>query len=404
VSGPSDLPASLGRYRIRTRVAIHAIDEVYTGFDPMIERPVALKVYRLQLSDQAVEARVKAIFYQEMQRIGVLVHPNIVTLYDAGELPARLFIATELVEGEPLLERLASPALDLPMRMSILVQMVDALEYARGAGVPHLNLKPSSVHIGADYSLKVSGFGVAAVHDAFAAASSWRPPVTRYVAPERAAGKSGDARSDVYAFAQIALDVLGAAGEGHPPAADRVPALPAALAARSVDPARWKSVFARALAPNPGDRYDSALTLKFELVLLLGIDEGEAQMSWETARALGQFDVPGGARPEDTDMATMLADARVRMPTSGGDYLPGHLDPDTGTSGAPTASETMLAPSGDHIASPFATDDLAHEGETMLTPQPWKPSAPPPRPASGSDEETRPAGTSARPEPPPTKK
>jgi serine/threonine-protein kinase len=404
VSGSSELPTSIGRYRIRTRLAGDEIDEVYTGFDPMIERPVALRVFRLRLPDNAAQARVTAIFYQEMQRIGVLIHPNIVTLYDAGEFPGALFIASELIEGDLLAEHLGSPAVDAPIRMSMLVQIVEALEYGRGAGVSHLNLKPTSVRISPDYTLKIAGFGVATVLDALAAETGTRPPVSRYLAPERAAGEPGDARSDVYALAQIALDVLGA-DTTTPPAADRVPPIPPILADRQIDPARWTSVFARALAVNPADRYDSALTLKFELVLLLGIDESDAQMSWETARAMGQLGSPA-APPDDADMATMMADARMRMARPPGDYVPVHLDPDTGTTGAPHASETMMAPSGDHIVSPFAGDDMiAHEGETMLTPQPFKRTAPPPaRGISSSEEETHPAGAGVPPNPPPKPK
>ena len=84
-----DIPQTIGRYRIQAHVSSDAKDAVYAGFDPLIERPVAIKVFRFRIDDAAAIARVKQTFYREMQRIGALIHPNIVTLYDAGEIAGR---------------------------------------------------------------------------------------------------------------------------------------------------------------------------------------------------------------------------------------------------------------------------------------------------------------------------
>jgi serine/threonine-protein kinase len=314
---------------------------VYAAFDPMIERPVAIKVFRLAVNDPAAEAAVKDTFYREMQRIGVLIHPNIVTLYDAGELPGALFLASEFVDGASLADRLTeSAAVDLPMRVAMLVQIVDALEYARAQGVAHLNLKPAAIYIASDGTLKLGGFGVAPVLDAIAAASGPAPSTSLYTAPERLRGGSGDVRSDVYALARIALDVLAAsASRGD----QGVPDLPPALADRGIDAARWRAVFTRALAANPAERYDSPLTLKFELVLLLGIDEADAHHSWETARSLGHLARLAGdsSSPRGEDAQTVLADPRLyRTGVAGAPAPPPDEDVDTG-------QMTVLAPSSD---------------------------------------------------------
>jgi serine/threonine-protein kinase len=381
---PADLPSTIGRYRIRSRVSSDPRDDVYVAFDPLIERPVAIKVYRLRTTEPAAVERAKQAFFNEMRRTGALIHPNIVTLFDAGELPGALFTASELVEGASLADRLdATAALDLPMRVSMIMQIVEALEYARQHGAPHLGLKPVHVHIATDFTIKIGGFGVAAVLDAIAAASEdglrW---VSRYTAPERASGQPGDARADVYSLAQIALEVLAGRGatSGDPNAgwsAERLPLLPPALADQGVSAERWASVFARALAPDPARRYDSTLMLKFELVLLLGVDETDAQASWDMARALGQLaPLAPTPEPEDDSVATMLAEARARLaaaPRTLG--LPAD-EPDTGV-------ETVLGPSGEGTASTVTPQPAPAEAETMLTPQPWR------RQAAGSDEPTK---------------
>src|SRR5262249_42481243 len=82
-----DLPAAIGRYKIVSRLASDAIDAVYKGFDPMIERPVVVKVFRLRLGNPDAESGVKRTFFLEMQRTGALAHHGIATLYDAGEVP-----------------------------------------------------------------------------------------------------------------------------------------------------------------------------------------------------------------------------------------------------------------------------------------------------------------------------
>jgi len=144
---PAPVPETIGRYRILERVARDWMDDVYRAFDPMLERPVVVKTFKLPAEDAVPTSHgaIKRSFYEEMRRTGALLHPGIATLFDAGELPGGLFMASELVEGPTLAELCASANLDLPLRLSLLAQVVDALEYARGQGVAHLNLTPTHV-------------------------------------------------------------------------------------------------------------------------------------------------------------------------------------------------------------------------------------------------------------------
>ena len=96
------LPVAIGRYRVIARLQRDAVGEVLRAFDPMIERPVVIKVFFWRLDDLEARGEVAQRFYQEMQRIGVLVHPGIVPLFDVGESADGLFMASEYVEGESL--------------------------------------------------------------------------------------------------------------------------------------------------------------------------------------------------------------------------------------------------------------------------------------------------------------
>ncbi|MEO8070177.1 MAG: serine/threonine-protein kinase [Acidobacteriota bacterium] len=338
------LPQAIGRYRILERLASDSVDDVYKGFDPMIERPVVVKVFALQLDDAAATALIKQTFYDEMRRTGVLMHQGIATLYDAGETSDALFAASELVDGVTLTEFLATHAdMDLPLRVSLIAQMVDALEYARALGVTHLNLKPTNVLVSSDYVLKVGGFGVAPVLDVLTTSAAVEPrPPSRYGSPERNGGLPGDHRSDVYSLAALALEVLGASAESGRRYDEELPAMPALIAAHGVLAERWTTVFARGLARDPAGRTTSAAALKFDVMLMLGVDETAARIALETSRALGDAWPPSpDPHPQESAVDAMFA-------------------------------ETLLQPGSQHAAPsppPAVATPADDDGETMLMPE-----------------------------------
>lgn len=158
------LPATIDRYRILERLPSDRPDELYRGFDPNIERPVVVRVFALPQLDTAGVDAVRQLFFAEMQRTGMLAHAGITTLYDAGVLPNGLFMASEHVEGTSLAAAVAQGLGPLAERVSILVQLADAIEYAHAQGVMHLDLRASDVILGADSTVKIGAFGVARVH------------------------------------------------------------------------------------------------------------------------------------------------------------------------------------------------------------------------------------------------
>jgi len=342
-AGETGMPQAIGRYQIRSMLATGPIEDIYKGFDPIIERPVMVKVFRLPTEDPETERALTATFYRQMPRTGVLTHHGIAALFDAGAVPGGLFIATEFVDGCHLTALLArGEALELALRASLITQIVDALEYARQANVPHLSLKPSSVIVGSDYTLKLAGFGAAPVVDALLAAAGIRRP-SPYMSPERQRGEQGDTRSDVFSLAQLALDVF-AAVPGEHPSAGEVPELPASLSAEGVNADAWRAVFARALAVDPATRFATPGAFQMDLLLAIGVGETEAQLAWATSRAMAE--VALNAKQQDEEFQTVLSPV-----------------------GPPPAVPGPPPRPGPVVALPDS-DTFSDDAETLLTPMP----------------------------------
>jgi serine/threonine-protein kinase len=345
---PAELPSLVGRYRISAHLSGDLIDDVYTGFDPLIERPVAVRVFRDPLARPAIDERVKRVFYEEMQRAGALAHHGITTLFDAGELPGQLFMATEFADTTRLSTILHDgPPWSIPMRMAVLSQIVDALEHARELGMPHRRLRPTNVLVGADQTVKISGFGAARVRFAIAGAASVPlAEASRYAAPEHARGELGDHRSDVFSLARLAFDLLADNRARQKEATGEDGALPPHLADLGVSPDRWQAVFDRALSADPADRFDAAAELEVELLLMLGVAAAEGLPGRSVSSPITPTSVrpsqgrSGGSRspePDPTRRArTPFADLRHK---AGETTLPSRREAD----GIATGDEATLS-------------------------------------------------------------
>ena len=247
------MPDAVGRYRLAERLAGGACDEVYKAFDPMIERHLVLTTFNLGGLDPAAADRVRQSFFGDVQKVGLLAHPGIATLFDAGEIPGGVFLATEFVDGMTLADHLEiGMSLSFDERVSIVMQLADALEYARAQGVPHLHVKPTNVLVGADFTPKIRGFGAAALLAALDPAS----------VADGGQGTSG--RADVRALAVIAGQLL-----------TDIPA------ERSE---AFRTVIDEARAEEDSVSYATALDFKYALLLALGVDEFDIRTSWEATR------------------------------------------------------------------------------------------------------------------------
>jgi serine/threonine protein kinase len=210
VSTPLEGGRTVGRYRILDFLGAGAMGEVYLAEDPQIERKLAIKTVRLAGRPQEVDDRKKRLL-REARAAGRLLHPNVVTLFDAGEDQGILFLAFEFVEGTDLAARLEKgPGLSLREVLRIVRQTSEALDFAHRMGIVHRDIKPSNVLLDTAGRVKVADFGIAKVAgqstELTIAGSVMGSP--QYLSPEQIRGEELDGRSDIFSLGVLLYELL----------------------------------------------------------------------------------------------------------------------------------------------------------------------------------------------------
>jgi serine/threonine-protein kinase len=266
-------PTTLGRYKILKEIGRGAMGVVYLGKDPTIQRFVAIKTMRLDQIDDADKLQeVKTRFFREAESTGRLSHPNIVTIYDAGEEQDLGYIAMEVLEGTTLTHWSRKPNLMPPDKLTAtLATVAEALDYAHQQGVVHRDIKPANIMLTKDQVVKVMDFGIAKMASSAKTHSDLVLGTPIYMSPEQIAGKKVDGRSDIFSLGVVMFELL----TGRPPfTADNVSALLFAIAHsphaklsafRSDLPPQLQDVVERALQKDPVHRYRRAIEFAQEL-------------------------------------------------------------------------------------------------------------------------------------------
>lgn len=201
MSTSAPVPDRIGKYTITGLLGRGAMGVVYKGFDPHIQRPVAVKtIHRELLGDDAAHDSIAARFRNEAQAVGRLQHPGIVAIYEFGEDGQSAYIAMEFVEGRGLDQLLsATPRLPLLQVRELMVQLLQALECAHGHGVWHRDIKPANLLLTRSGQLKLTDFGIARIENAGLTQVASVIGTPGYMAPEQYIGEGIDHRADLFA-------------------------------------------------------------------------------------------------------------------------------------------------------------------------------------------------------------
>ena len=283
------LPRRIGRYRIVSLLGEGGMGRVYVAEDETLQRRVAVKT----LKEHGKESELR--FLREARAAARISHPNVCPIFEVGEDEGGPFIATELLEGETLAQRLRRGTLPVPEALTLASEMLAALEALHEAGIVHRDIKPSNVFL-TGHGSRLLDFGLArelpsdVTRDLVSGGELTRPGIILgtpgYMSPEQVLGRDVDARTDLFAVANLlyealtgrrpfpgesAVQILSAVLHEEPPALGDSPSLAA------LDPP-----IRRALSKPPDRRFSSAREMAEALLAAAAAgDPGRAPPSRE---------------------------------------------------------------------------------------------------------------------------
>lgn len=201
---------TIGRYEVQSLVGEGATATVYKAYDPAIDRTVAIKILK---REHGTDENFSSRFQREARSAGAISHPNIVTIYDVGQVDGNPYIAMEFLDEESL-DQVIAAGKKLPIKkvISIGIQLANALGHAHRHGVVHRDIKPANVlliHNGE--TVKLTDFGIARLSGIDELQQTHVGTVLgtpRYMSPEQAAARPLDGRSDLFSLGAILYELL----------------------------------------------------------------------------------------------------------------------------------------------------------------------------------------------------
>ncbi|MDX2496259.1 MAG: bifunctional serine/threonine-protein kinase/formylglycine-generating enzyme family protein [Desulfuromusa sp.] len=340
---------NIGRYEIVSVLGRGAMGIVYKGYDPGIDRYVAIKTMALNLLD-VDSNELEDRFRIEAKAAGRLTHPNIISIYEYGNDADRAFIAMEFVDGCTLSElEKRGKLLEINQILHIMQKVLYALQYAHERGIVHRDIKPSNIMYTPDGEVKIADFGIAHLESSTQTQLGTIIGTPGYMSPEQIMGQHVDHRSDIFSAGILLYELL--TGERAfvstnitsttykivhtelPPPSKLCPTVPEAIDA----------VLARAFAKQPDNRFQSTS---------------------EFAEAL--INVEAVSKPSGASHATLLSIEKetvtVLAPTISAD-IPSQADANIGSTPQPYQGEGegVLSPTAD-VAQKDSVDKFATLG------------------------------------------
>ncbi|MGZ4814121.1 MAG: serine/threonine-protein kinase [Terriglobales bacterium] len=259
-------PETVGRYRVIRELGRGAMGVVYEASDPNLGRTVALKtIHANAIGTNPQEAAQR--FKNEARAAGSLSHPNIVTVFDAGEQDGLLYIAMELLAGETLEAHLAKQR-TVPFERAIDVtrQICAALDYANAKGIVHRDIKPANIILLPSGTVKITDFGLARTAEAITMTGQVMG-TPHYMSPEQVRGRPVDGRSDLFSVGVMLYEMVTGERpfEGHSittimyKIVHESPTSPRAL--DSSIPPGLSAVIEQSMAKSPEERFQTGAAL-----------------------------------------------------------------------------------------------------------------------------------------------
>src|SRR5438067_6069058 len=266
---------TIGHYKISESIGTCGMGEVYLATDITAGRKAALKLLPTRFTGDA--ERLKR-FQREARAVVGLNHPNILTVYEIGEDHSTHYIASELIEGETLRQRLMRGRMELSDAVDIAIQMASALAVAHNAGIVHRDIKPENIMLRPDGYVKVLDFGIAKLAEQEVPATMPKdealllvetnlgsiPGTVRYMSPEQASGGHVDKSTDIWSLGVVLYEMV----TGHAPFTGDTPkeVMSAILEKEQAPlthyvahlPAELQQIVSKALRKHRTERYQSA--------------------------------------------------------------------------------------------------------------------------------------------------
>ncbi len=289
------LPEKIGKYEIVGVAGKGAMGVVYIGHDPFVDRKVAIKVSlsatagEFSLDETMAEDNHRQ-FFNEAKAAGILDHPNIIKVYEAGDADGQDYIAIEFVEDADTLRsfRKRKDLLPVTQILHYIRQCAEALDYAHGKGITHRDIKPANLLLTKEGDLKIADFGIAVrkAHEKISTQKGLGSPL--YMSPEQASGKSLTHQTDIFSLGVVMYELLAGV---HPFQASTMPALFKNIVTsepkpiqkyRPEIPPSLSKIIDKLLQKKPKDRYENCAELAEDLIKVeFEIETSEEQLTRE---------------------------------------------------------------------------------------------------------------------------
>ena len=262
------------RYEIIRAIGEGGMANVYLGYDTILDRNVAIKILRGDLSNDEKFVRR---FQREALSASSLAHPNIVEMYDVGEDDGLYYIVMEYVDGKTVKQLLKKRGnLTLSETIDIMLQLTDGMSHAHDSYIVHRDLKPQNIMIKDDGQIKITDFGIAmALNSTQLTQTNSVMGSVHYLPPEQASGKGSTIKSDIYSMGIVFYELLSGSlpfrGDNAVEIAlkhMRDP-LPSLRDENPTIPQSIENIIKRATAKNPKNRYDDARSMYEDLLTAL---------------------------------------------------------------------------------------------------------------------------------------